>query len=392
MNTVSKKNLIIFILYTIFLFPFFGPRGTIIINQNITKILFTYLPIILSSFLFINLIKTHKLSQIIFFIILFFAYIVIITFIKKGDIYNILLTSIKSIGLCLLIDYGIKNNIKLFIKSIYILLLILIFINFLTLILFPKGMYVSDTNYAGNWFLGYRNVHILFMFPTIIFSKINGYLDNRKSNLSNCILTLFCLLSLLLAGSSTSLLGVFCIFIYLIFENKFIVKKINIKSLNYIFIILYISIVILRMQDVFKYLIVNVLNRNLTFTNRIYIWDQVINYIKINPILGYGVEYRNLRLLKTNPISYHAHNQILEIIYQSGFVGFAIFTLITIKSLKKLKVNSGDSLSKFLAFSMFIFFVMTITEAYSYDCFLYLFVLCSNISLIIKEKNLNEKA
>ena len=387
MSTIKKNNFKVLTLYILLLLPFFGPRGTIVINQTVTKVLYTYFPIAISLLMFAMLLKTKKISHVNVLIIFFFMYLIGITFLRKGDITSIIHTSIKSIGICLLFDYGLRNDTKIFIKSIYILLTILLCINFITIILFPSGMYISDTSYTGNWFLGFRNVHILFIFPAIIFNKTNSYLSNSKSKISNYIFTLFCLLSLVLAGSSTSSLGVFCIFVYMLLENKPIMKKINIKILTIIFLILYLSITIFRLQNMFEYLIVNILNRNLTFTNRIYIWDQVIQYIKLNPILGYGIEFRKIRLLKTNPISYHAHNQILEIIYQSGFIGFAIAFLATFIKFKKLQKNSTEYISRFLSFAMFVFFVMTITEAYAYDYFIYLLVLCSNIDIIIKEAN-----
>ena len=390
MHTIKKKEFGIFVLYILLLLPFFGPRGTIIINQTITKIFFTYFPIVISIFIFVSLFKRKKISHTNILIIVFFSYLICITFFKSGDLNSILQTSIKSIGICLLLDYGLKNNTRIFIKSITYLLLILIIINFVTIVLFPNGMYVSDTSYTGNWFLGFRNVHILFIFPAIIFNVINNHLNSNKSKKSNYIIVLFGLLSLALAGSSTSLFGVFCLLVYLLFENKFIFKKINIRFLTIIFLILFFSITIFRLQNIFEYLIVNILNRNLTLTNRIYIWDQVIDYIKLNPIFGYGVEFRNLRLLKTLPISYHAHNQILEIIYQSGFVGFLIFLAGLFSSFRNLQNVSSERISKFLSFSMFVFFVMTITEAYAYDYFIYLLVLCSNINnIIMEEKNEN---
>lgn len=43
---------------------------------------------------------------------------------------------------------------------------------------------------------------------------------------------------------------------------------------------------------------------------------------KTKKFLGYGVENSLMRLNKTNMFqSYHAHNQILEIIYKSGLIG-----------------------------------------------------------------------
>ena len=139
---------------------------------------------------------------------------------------------------------------------------------------------------------------------------------------------------------------------------------------------------IFRLQNLFEFLIVDVLHRNLTLTDRVFIWDCVIEYIKHKPLFGYGYEYKSIRLLKTNPISYHAHNQILEIIYQTGFLGLICISLIVYESIKSLNKYKSYKLSKFLILSLFILLIMMLTEAYAYNTFIYICVLCSNFNYI----------
>lgn len=386
---ISKKDLRSLIVYFLLLLPFFGPRGTTIISVKIDNVIFKAVPLVISIFLMIHLIKNKKIQKVNIYVIIFLGCIGLTTYLNGGDIISLIEIAGKTLGLCLMINYAMKDNPKYFLKSFGLLLKILLIINFITIILYPNGMYVSDTDFLGNWFLGYRNVHILFIFPAIIIDVINSFISKNKMELKNILFIVFCIVSLIMAGSATSSFGVICLLIVIILLNNDKSKiKVNSSLLLIIYICLFLSIVIFRLQNLFEFLIVDVLHRDLTLTDRVFIWDCVIEYIKYKPLFGYGYEYKSMRLLKTTPISYHAHNQILEIIYQSGFLGLLCISLIVYEGIKTLDKYKDEKLSKFLLLSLIILLTMMLTEAYAYNTFIYIFVLCSNykyIKEILKE-------
>ena len=77
-------------------------------------------------------------------------------------------------------------------------------------------------------------------------------------------------------------------------------------TLVIISIVIFVSIVFLRLQEVFSYLIVNILGKDLTFTGRTVIWDYYINEIKNSWVIGYGVGYNPYKGL-------FAHNGFLDL-------------------------------------------------------------------------------
>lgn len=190
----------------------------------------------------------------------------------------------------------------------------------------------------------------------------------------------------MLSGSSTLLVGLFLTLIFMALKKIFIHKKImNVYSYIITYITAFLGIIILRIQNWFSFIIVNVLKRDLTFTGRIFIWDYVIEFIKFKPILGYGVENTIIRYSKTKIWkSFHAHNMFLEILYKTGLIGFIIFLKIISLSANELNKTKNELISKFVAWQLFSFMILLLMEAYSFIYIFYIFVFAFNIKFIIK--------
>ena len=143
--------------------------------------------------------------------------------------------------------------------------------------------------------------------------------------------------------------------------------------------------VIFRLQNIFSFLIVNILKKDLTFSNRTYIWDYIINYIKSKPIFGYGIQESSIRYNISNVYqAYHAHNLILELLYRGGFVLLIIFVYMVYLTVRKLK-NNDNNLSRFFMWSMFVYAIMLLTEFFEPINYIYLLVIFYNIANFRKE-------
>ncbi len=386
-NDIFKR-----ILYLLLIFPFFQPRSISSFSKEINDIIYDMMPIMCLVLISIMYIKKSKMSRIIVFILLFFATLGISTSINNGDFNNFFQITVKAITFCMVIDYGLKNDTKIFLSVLNFYLILLFFTNFITMILYPNGMYVDNSNYSDNWFYGYRNIHILFIFPTIVVNFLYAYVKDGKVGKRNVIFFILCIISLVYADSGTSIIGVFFIALFLIIKKY---AK-SIKGIApYVFMIasfvIWFLIVILRIQNIFSFIIVDVLGRSLTFTGRIYIWDDVINMISQRKILGYGVEFKNFRLLKTSIPSYHAHDQLLEVMYQSGFMGLFCFLLIIFECGIQLNKYKKYEVSEFLAICIFSLLIMMITEAYSLNCIVYMFVIFGNVKYFIRKENTSDE-
>lgn len=391
MNKKIKKSNLKFILIILFLIiPFFE-----------LPLLNKYFPIFnqilkywkILSFILITIIylMQRKKSKIIAYIIIYIIILAISTLINTGDYLYLASLSVGILSMSLIFDYGLNSKYKnLFLRIITNYLFMLLSINLFLIILYPNGMYTAtDTNYIQNWLLGYKNSLILYIYPCLLSSIIYSYINKNKLNFLSKVVFIVSFISALLAGTSTTLFGLMFIGFYLVFNKMFINNKIfSIKNYVILYIIMYFSIIVLRVQNWFKYIIVNILRRDLTFTGRVYIWDYVINFIKTKPFIGYGVENISYRFMKTKVWqSFHAHNFILEILYKTGMIGLILLIIIIYKTLRNLSQSKNILIKSFLSWFIFIFFIQLLTEAYSFVYIFYIFVIIYDTVTISDESD-----
>lgn len=396
MNRHYKENMGLFylIIYILLIIPLFKPNCISALYPGINTFLNYYL--ILSSIIIFTLYFVNcKISRNLLLIILFLGVLLLTTFINNGDIYSAFLSTIKILSIGFLIDFSISKKSRFVLMAFEFVFSLLVYINFISLFIYPNGMYVSSVSgYYHNWFLGFKNIHILYILPAILFSYINNYLENKYVSIRTIVLIIISLFSILKVWSATGIVGMLLVLFYSIFQKRVFSSKIySFKNYMISTISIFFGVVILRIQNLFKYFIVDILKKDLSFTGRVYIWDYVINYIKKKTMLGYGFEKASVRYSKgTIPHSYHAHNIILELVYKTGIVGFLIIVLMIRDCGKKLSECKTDIISKILSFWIFIYMIITLTEAYDLELFFYIFTLAANVKniILIRKSEQNE--
>lgn len=169
-NKLILKLLFLFLIIPFFQIPYLSNKFLIIsgiykIWQIISGIVMIYL-----------IIKESKYSKIINKILAFLLIILISTIINGGDIAKCATMILNVMLISIIFDYGIRTNSKYFLDSLEFYLSLIIYINFITIILYPNGMYLSNSGYFSNWFLGFKNMHILYILPAILCSCLNSFL------------------------------------------------------------------------------------------------------------------------------------------------------------------------------------------------------------------------
>ncbi len=320
--------------------------------------------------------KKKKIMSIYIYIIVYYSILFFSTIIHGGAYYNLIVEFIIVVTWGTIFElYKNKDN-KTFWKSLEITFDIIIIINFLTIIIFPNGFYKNSSGYSSNYFLGYDNNMITFILPALCISFINAYKEKKKINIRTIILYSISLLSIFITWSATSVFAIILLTIMLIASKLGLIKKeINIKKSFAVIITIVILLVILRIQNIFEYFIVDFLKKDLTFTGRTLIWDLFISKIKQAPLLGYGI-IDNFKLIETVGAG-HAHDLYLNIMFQSGIIGLIVFCLILYKTFKTLK-NNGTQLAKILSLILFIYMFTFIFEAYATMPMFFIVIYCCN--------------
>lgn len=382
-NTLFLRNILL--IGIIFLFAFYP--GYFEHNPIISKFDFVINLFIVVG-VFFYFIYYKKIQPLILFICFFVIYQLFSTIWNHADLKIALWgQGVLFIAMCGSIQWGMNFNEKLFIKTIYYLFSSLLLINFFSLLLWPEGLYIDqrgiqDTNYL----LGNYNGFIIYMFSAIL----SGYLYLRKYP-KRITVGYICLwgisfVSLFLKRSLTSLVGLSLLLIYMIFFNyQWTRWFLNIKSYVIGNLLFFYFFVWNTANNKILEFVTIVLDKDITFTGRTFIWSNAKSYIAENWLLGNGIEKSEVIAEKIGIIdAVNIHNLYLDILYDSGLIGFcfiAIFFIILLRGLKQLKDNK---VRYFVEALLGILMLMCQFEAYNIK-FIFFIIVFLNLYACRKE-------
>ena len=318
------------------------------------------------------------------FAVVLFILVAILSNLSNG--FSIILTIgryISWILITFLIDVYMKNKSKKFIKYSSIIFSGLIIINFFSILNNPVNYF---DNITRTHFLGFDNDNVPVLLLGIYFNILDLIVYNKKSFL--CIISIITtIISLILVWSANGIIGLIMIVFYIIFldkNDKRFNRVLNLKNYFIVAIIFFVLIVLFRIQDNFTWFIEDVLHRDLTFTGRIYIWDDALKNINNNKLLGVGIYDFSSRLLETGV--YHAHCTFLNVIFENGILGSIAYFMIHILAIKSSYKFKNNRLIYLTAYFIFIFLIITLSEFYVKDImFITLIGMNYNLSKLIKE-------
>lgn len=300
-------------------------------------------------------------------------------------------TYIPILALVFYIDMGLNYNKFYVLDGINFTFLLFIIINFLTIILFPNGLY-DDGLYSNNWFFQYDNTHIFMYIPALMVSYILKEIDEKKRMIFFIELTIITLCTLY-CNSATSLVGLSILWIFLLMKKHFIKSKIfNSSNFFILYMLIFFIIVLFRMQNIFSWLIVDILGKDLTFTKRTILWDNILLWIKKNILIGYGLENSKIFSAKMGYAAFtHAHNTIFDVLYKYGLLGLIPHLMLLFITAKKASLSKTKA-GKFVQFSLLGLFVMMNFEAREEKIGYYvILIIAYNINLILTKSKEREK-
>lgn len=327
---ISKESIIFFLLI------FFSLKiGCLSYFSSALNILWFLGSILAILYSILYLLKKNKFNLFDLLVLLFYVVLFISTVVNHGAVYDCIKDILSFFSLYLSMKIGLERNPKKYIKFMNAFLLVFTLINTLTTIIYyPNAMFLDNRNPI--FFLGGDNTAVRLYIASVLFYVLNNYIKKQKLKLP--IIPLINLLSFSfirdLGGGKACFLILLFSTIYLVYGVK-IPKKII--KLTIIFnVILFLLLIVINKIDIFSYLIVNILNRNLTLTDRTIIWEITIDMIKARPIFGYGmIDGMAFQALLPYILGVNAHNTYLMILFNGGIILFVIFILLFVMSSKK---------------------------------------------------------
>lgn len=313
--------------------------------------------------------------------ILFFLYLLMVTYVNKGATVKVIATSLPVIGLVLVLQYSLEKNTYLTIKSLYIYFSIVVYINFIFLIINPEGILQIHTfgpYYTGYHFLGVSNQLGPYMLTAATISLI--YINmNGKFTLNILLLNICIYMTIISVSSATSLIWItlFYILIFIAIRKLQISKLFTWGKVTITIFLIHLLIVFFKVQKWFSYFILEILEKDLTLSGRTAIWDEALQLISKSYVFGYG-EIQSARYITVGTAQFNAHNIFLQILLQGGIIFLFLFIVIFIISLRNSRYCRVDSIRYYLLLAAFILFNMMVSEVYSFVIIFLLFTLINN--------------
>ncbi len=274
--------------------------------------------------------------------------------------------------LCALIEIACETDAKCFIQSIYKVLWVWVFLNFISVILFS-----SHSNEIIMYFLGIRVTFTYVMITAIT----AGFLciEYKKNNyiIPQFILVGMVLFSLVKVWVATGLLSiVILLFMCVMVSSGSKLKKlINFRWIITAGIALNIAIVIFRIQNLFQFIIVDILQKDLTFTGRTALWNHALKLISKRFLIGYGVATMKIEVpeMGENFSIYYGHSQLIQILIEGGIIGSLLFLGMLYICGKKIMKYQNSNMALILTSGLFVNIIIMITEVPAY--YSYYFIL-----------------
>lgn len=369
------RKFILTISYAIVIFALIKPDSLGYLGFEWLEYLLIGLDGLLLCYLLLLVISgVYKISKITYIIILYFIIGLVSTALHTCEFFVWIKIAGPAIATCLMTDYMMQRKRDIFFSSIYITLSVCYLFNLITIIYFPDGMYQMENVVGDLYLMGYHNGMIYNLIPLCGVSLIISYLKKGK------LLTMYSIFAIALSVASVFIAqsgsGIvqMIIWVLLIFcaDKRWINKMIKPSFLFGAFFVFSILLNVFRMQYIFSWLIVGLLNKDLTITNRVYLWDSAIEIFKSHPFLGIGYGANTIIGIYGRSYS-HPHSLFLDILSKGGICLMGIFLWLLSVFSNKFKRAENKVVKKIILVVIGAFLVGEIVNSTQYKVFFWMF-------------------
>ena len=310
----------------ILILPFIKPATEL---TGRIDIIFDFLKIISFFVIFFSYFyKMRKMSGIIFSLFIFQFILVFSTLINNGELWWAIVQMLSVTCFCMLFELALKIDKKNALISFSIALLSMSILTSISMFVFyPDGMYVVKSAILverNNFLWGFDNSSIFKIIPSLIISGVCFYKYTKKTYIM-ILISMFVSFSFIYVNSMTA--AVICILFTITYTILLIIRKpsrfLNTKYLIPFLIVLFFIILAFNDKLGFIGYLAKKVNKGYSINSRFEMWSKSIEYIKNNPIFGYGFEFREI--IKSKFMYDHVHNIFLDILYRGGFLTFMIY-------------------------------------------------------------------
>ena len=275
--------------------------------------------------------------------------------------------------------YLLKHDRENVIGTISWILTSLLIVQALSLVTHYFGTIYGHHKYVNTYFFGIRvQINKIIPFSTY-FGLISYKYDKKRIPWSLIISTVCGLFFVLSEKVSTSIVGyavILAVFAFsAILRSEHLWRNLGIALL--IFAILFV--LQYSMEATFsRWLLVEVLNEDITFTGRTSIWSQAFSYMNgLHWIVGNGIGHNYRFYLGVYWSARSAHNQYLDTVFCFGIIGLIIYIFMCVKQLKVNRIKRNDYWTRAFLAVFYAMIIMQIPATLYEQPFYYMFYVTS---------------
>lgn len=267
------------------------------------------------------------------FVLIWWLYrvFIVVLMIINGNLGDIdqwgYLTIIVSNCMFLLFECDSKHKLASLFNAATFVGLIYISVNLFTIYYFKNGIipdrgpwHNPDNDY---YFLGIKDAYTSYCIIFILCGLINWKLTKKAFlSLLVCVLAVF---TIFIAKITTGIIMLFVMGLLYVFFRK----KINLSIRSILVATLFVNVLLLffNIQNRFSFLFETILNKDVSLSSRVYIWETAKSYFASNPlrlIVGNGIKNGGA-WVPHDGTYFQPHNSLLTLIFETGLPGTALF-------------------------------------------------------------------
>lgn len=321
--------------------------------------------------------RRPRMSRFEGWVAVYYVLLLLITLINGTSVGNLIIYQSTEVLLLLMLFSYFRGSLALMIKVCAVLFSVMIYANFVSMVLFPDWMFTAKDVF-NNYLLGgnYNQMGVRMLCGLV--TNILCVRFNKKWLLNVAALSVVSLVTLLLVTSMTALTCV-CLFLLFCLVPSLWLRKVGLACVFIVFLFLQITLVFggegLANNEYASYFIEQVLGKNMSFTHRTELWAAAGHLFAESPLWGYGCVDIDWYLSHLSTVGKGPHNFLYGILLNGGIMLFTVFVAICVAVMRKVYATRWDGYCLVLIMGVEMRLFMGLMEEYPMFFMIYLLVL-----------------
>lgn len=319
-----------------------------------------------------------KLGWFVLLMACYWAFVLYTTRLHHGHIVGVISYGITILALFISMQKDLEINPVGTMKTLCNIFSFFIYANFITLLLFPNGIWMTEDGNARFLIGGNYNQMGGFIIVGLTTNLAYYHMNPYAKRSSLFLLFSIALLTVTLVGSQTSTVGVAALLLFVLAPTEKIRKLGFVAMIVLYFIFQHLTVFSLTEYSENSYFgkfITQGLKKDLTFTERTTIWRSTQLMIIKSPVIGYGRQDEEWHYANIDGMM--PHNWVLTLLLKGGVVLLGIFVIIMIYCMR-CSIHNHSPANFYIMCGAWVLASMMIMEVYNIGLICYLLCLMAN--------------